>query len=351
MNPARTSVRVALSVLLVAVTATAARAQDAPQQQREHIVRPGDTLWDLARTYFNDPFQWRLIAEANSLVVEDPHWIFPRERLIIPPFLRTPAEPVGVPFDPTPAVTPEPVQMEAVDSPTVAATLDLRRPIVPMREYLAAPWLSAAPDRSITGRITRMTDPASVDDRIASGLHPRDRVVVEGSFGSAGDSLLIVRVGRRIGSNGLVVQPMGVLAIEESGPSGIVAQVVQQFSDARVGDAVMPMPSAPQIGLGQPEPVDLGVEGHLLQFLIDQPLYATSDIAFVSIGRNSGLGIGDELAVYVPADGAPVAGERVATLRVLRADETTATVRVLTASSTALRNGLPVRLIRRMPVN
>jgi nucleoid-associated protein YgaU len=70
--------------------------QPTQAQPKQHVVREGDTLWDLARTYFNDPFRWPLIYDANKSLVENPHRIFPTERLVIPG-LVTDAVAVAVP--------------------------------------------------------------------------------------------------------------------------------------------------------------------------------------------------------------------------------------------------------------
>lgn len=41
-----------------------------------HVVRTGDTLWDICTYYFNDPWQWPKIWSYNSQIT-NPHWIYP----------------------------------------------------------------------------------------------------------------------------------------------------------------------------------------------------------------------------------------------------------------------------------
>ncbi len=47
-------------------------------------VKKGDTLWDLAAQYLNNPFMWEKIYEANKNQIEDPHWIYPGQVFVIP---------------------------------------------------------------------------------------------------------------------------------------------------------------------------------------------------------------------------------------------------------------------------
>jgi hypothetical protein len=65
-----------------------------------HVVRSGDTLWDICSYYFNDPFQWPKIWSYNPQIT-NPHWIYPGDlvRLL----------PRGV-FASQPGVTPMPPQ-------------------------------------------------------------------------------------------------------------------------------------------------------------------------------------------------------------------------------------------------
>jgi hypothetical protein len=41
-----------------------------------HKVRKGDTLWDLSRAYFQDPWRWPKVWALNPEIA-NPHWIFP----------------------------------------------------------------------------------------------------------------------------------------------------------------------------------------------------------------------------------------------------------------------------------
>src|SRR3712207_3151527 len=68
----------------VAQDTTPVALQGGAPGERTHTVKRGNTLWDIARMYLNDPFQWPEIYRYNRDVVEDPHWIFPGEVIRIP---------------------------------------------------------------------------------------------------------------------------------------------------------------------------------------------------------------------------------------------------------------------------
>ena len=367
-NTLRIFLRGAVPAIVLAATAVTVQAQTPPaqtQQQREHLVRAGDTLWDLAKSYLTNAFLWPMIYNANRAVVENPHRIFPGERLIIPPV--TPpdsARPLGEPVVAAPPAPPAanqafpiaPPAEEPKDTATVIASLDLRRPVVSMAEYLAAPWLSFSAYDQVVGQIIRVVDPSAVTDRLPSTLHPNERVhlgaLTEGR--QPGDSLVIIRFGRRIDGHGVIVEPVGLLRVDSVTPTVVVARVVQQYADAKVGDAVLPLGKLPLIGLGSGSPFEGGPRGELLEFLIQEPLHGTTDIGFISLGNDANVGIGDEFVVYVPP--LELDNERVEVLpptevgviRVIKVAENSATVRVLRVSNAGLAEGLPVRLVRKM---
>ena len=49
-----------------------------------HIVRRGDTLWDITWFYFNNPFNWPKVWSYNPKI-SNPHWIYPGDQVRLYP--------------------------------------------------------------------------------------------------------------------------------------------------------------------------------------------------------------------------------------------------------------------------
>jgi hypothetical protein len=64
-----------------------------------HVVRPGDTLWDICIYYFNNPWDWPRIWSYNPQIT-NPHWIYPGDQVRLYPAGKHPdaasGRPVGV---------------------------------------------------------------------------------------------------------------------------------------------------------------------------------------------------------------------------------------------------------------
>lgn len=55
-----------------------------PPDAQVYIIVPGDTLWDLARKFYGDPYLWPQLWERNQYI-QDAHWIYPGDPLVIGP--------------------------------------------------------------------------------------------------------------------------------------------------------------------------------------------------------------------------------------------------------------------------
>ncbi|MBI4815778.1 MAG: LysM peptidoglycan-binding domain-containing protein [Deltaproteobacteria bacterium] len=92
---------------------------DSPPQI--HVVEPGDTLWDLGRRYFTNPWYWPKLW-ANNPQLTSPHRIFPGNELALHEGGRV--ELIPVPLDPEfePASDPDEIPPVSASRPIVVST-------------------------------------------------------------------------------------------------------------------------------------------------------------------------------------------------------------------------------------
>ena len=53
------------------------------EKEKYHVVKAGDTLWDISKKFYNQPAYFQIIADYNK--ISDPELIFPHQILKIPP--------------------------------------------------------------------------------------------------------------------------------------------------------------------------------------------------------------------------------------------------------------------------
>lgn len=332
------------------------RPQQQPRQEKAHVVRKGDTLWDLARFYFNNPFRWPVIFEANRNIVANPHWIYPAEKLLIPG--ERPIRLLGTPVPaPTPADSPLVAPPVAQEQPTVVTAERDVLSLVQPNEWMGAPWIADSASLNINATVLKSADPRNQNDKLAQTFHPRDELFISTIGGNvkAGDRLLVIRLTRNFRGLGWLVEPQGILLVDSIAPSTARAMIVSQFSDLKIGDLAVPLPSVPALPAGQMTAVTGGPTGDIIDFLVPQPLVGTAEHVFVSLNTTQGISIGDELVAYLPeikpTEKRPevLPEQPVALLRVIRVNERAATARVVRLYNAALEKGLPVRVARKAP--
>ena len=53
-------------------------------QQREYVVKPGDSLSKIAKQVYGNASDWQKIYQANRNTIKDPDLIHPGQKIILP---------------------------------------------------------------------------------------------------------------------------------------------------------------------------------------------------------------------------------------------------------------------------
>jgi hypothetical protein len=372
------------------------------QVPASHIVSRGETLWSISQMYFADPLLWPEIYRLNTNVVEDPHWIYPGEVLVLAPLVgvvaQGPDTVVAVPPDTTAAaadtvralgdtiaavpdtmpadttglfVEPPPPEPVGESSETI---FDRRRtprqrvqdvlrayshqPYRPLRsgEFYAAGFLTEN-ERLPWGTVLGVTTPPAItrlSDRSTAMTY--DEIAIKPPRRASyhvGDSLLIVRIDRALqfGDWGEVVVPLGIARVTSVEEEQVLARVITQFGRIRDGHLSLPLEPFKNPGEVRPTPVEQGLAGRLLAARDARPIAGPQQFFFIDKGRAEGVVPGDVFEVYRPAAGelGSPSEEVRAVLMIVHTREHSSTGLVLQILHPGLEPHMPVRLIKKMP--
>jgi LysM repeat protein len=367
---ARTAALAAGAMAVALGGVRSAGAQEVEEASRpRHEVRRGDTLWELSAQYLRNPYRWSDIFDLNRDIVQDPHWIYPGERL------RMPGDATAVVSsgrsDETRSGTAYRTgrPMPATDlSGTVfgersdrllslsAMQVDeeVRPAVVSVSDFFQASLLVGPGELGQMGRTARVIEENPLDLNLppSARLHQDVIVHLEGLQARPGDLLQTVRWGREIGPFGQVLESKALLLVTRTAADSARARVVEVFGDYEVGDPVM---RAVDFYL-DPESVffdtDDVLNGKIIAFATeDQMVLDLYDEVFLDLGNQAGVKIGDEFLVFSDLEPSPALAEpedALCVLRVVRVTEVTSTAVVRTVRDPGTREGYPVRLSRRV---
>jgi hypothetical protein len=341
----------------------------AMQQVATHTVVRGDTLWDLAGHYYDDPFQWRRIWEANRDKINDPNLIYPDQVFALPgreaqvsevivepaaaqPAAAQPTQPTAArqppPVPPAQAVTPgQRTMFFRRDSASVGTSMMEGRSaetwtVSPLM-VLAAPWLVRLGDEpEYLGEIDRFAGGASSTETVRT--YDRVRISFEGAPPPAGTQLQVFRPEKIIEKVGQVMLPTGVVTISEVDGNEAAAVVSREVDRMTLGDYVRPLPMYDPT-MERPQAVSGGGEAMIMGFAGPNVVQDIGSIAFLDRGADDGVSIGDEYEYLNPDAGTGVVEGR---LQVVGLTPGMAAARVLAMDDAVFHQGIVVRLARKM---
>lgn len=370
-RPALHTLRLTRAALLALVVPAIALAQEATER-RTHVVKTGDTLWDLAGAYLSDPFLWPEIYRINTDVVEDPHWIYPGEVLQMPgPGELTVAadqplpveqgvedqRPVGPTIFARAQTGPSYRPRELTANRRVATPEDLERAAVREGEFIAAPWMDRDGGPEQHGRIVATAElPGIGQASYPIRLSPQDRIYVTlpRDVGTAvGERYLSYELGPEM-PQGQIVVPTGILIVEKAGTDeATLVRIERMFGEVKIGNRFIPLERIQLPTDARPAPVDLGVRGRVIWVASKAVLPSIQHYLLIDASRKDGVSLGDQFTLMqarVEFDrGVRLPEQPVALAQVVRVTERGATVMIVDQVQPKVREGMEARLTAKMP--
>jgi LysM repeat protein len=272
-----------------------------------HVVKRGDTLWDLAKAYLKDPFRWPEVFQRNTDIVENPHWIYPGETIRIPASEVKPE--VLAKISTRPAPPSDRTVFSTAPLGSVADRIGSNGEVlgreyqggVPRGEIEAAPFALKAGGPSNKGALVAAYDrPGIVTEAGERRFQLHDRIFLKapsGVAGNAGDLVLSYRLGPEIGENAQLVVPTGIIRIESSAPGQpSIGRVVRQFEEITLDQSIIALESIPA-SVGKPTPVAPGPEEKVIYVPNEPVLPSVQNYVLLSAKSANGVRVGDQFTL------------------------------------------------------
>jgi len=255
-----------------------------------HVVRSGDTLWDICWYYFNDPWQWPKIWSYNPQIT-NPHWIYPGDlvRLVprgmmvsqsaVPTDVETSSPPPAVDNEPAPAKSfgVEMRQLAFIDQ----AQLDT--PILVDGSVEAKQLLS-------TGDTVYLSYPAGKPPQVGERY----------SVYTVGHGVNHPRTGAKVGA---YVHLLGELQVQSVKKDKRATAVITN-ADHEIERGAHVGPLQKKLTTVPPARSQIDAQGTIVAMLTQDQLIGTGEVVFIDLGEKSGIAVGNRM--YVVRRGDPI---------------------------------------------
>lgn len=247
-----------------------------------HLVRKGDTLWDICDSYFQNPYQWPRIWSYNPQI-QNPHWIYPGDRVN----LR-----VG-------EGTALAARSATLGTNTTATTSLVER------------------SRKVAGNTIFLREEGYVDeedDRWGDIMGSREDKMFLADFDEVylrigknhepkvGQELTIYRPIRRVGKKGQLVAIQGTAKIDRFDEKTRIARarITETLDVIERGALVGPVDRAFDVVPPVTDQVD--VNAKIIGSIVPHELYGQNQVLFIDKGEDAGLVAGNRLIVISRGD-------------------------------------------------
>ena len=332
-----------------------------------HVVKPGDTLWDIAGAYLQDPFRWPEIFRRNTDVVENPHWIYPGEQIRIPASAVR-ADVLAARHQGTATETIAPgdrtvfSQGGLVAGPSggtvfggvIGGTAITR---VSWGEIESAPYVDTVGGPRRTGRIDSRMERVAVSHSqtdLRFQLYDHAYVTLPANRQARlGDRYVSYKLGPEIGSAGQVVIPTGVFVIDSLRTGYVRARLERQFGSVDITQRLISMDLVPRASEEELIPVAAAATNKVVWVHNDPVLPSLQHYVVIDAGAVPPISVGDVFTLVDASEPAPgdktLPPEDVGVIQIVRVSRHGATGIIVSQSQPVIRTGNLARRIARMP--
>jgi hypothetical protein len=282
-----------LALLFSVSLAVAAPPELAPDHPERYVVKPGDTLWDIAGRFLRQPWRWTEIWEGNPQL-QNPHLIYPGDVLYL--FYRDGMPHIGRSRSDGPRLVKlsPGVRRESLTDAIPTIPIDaiqqflIRPQVMSPGELEQAPRLIAFVQEHIVGGAGDLIYASSIEDDLVRSFD----LVRAGEVYRDPDS------GEVLGYEALHVGDAELLRPGTPAKLAITASA----RETQEGDRLVPDPQQEALHSFQPRPAPPFLEGRILRVLNGVTQIGQFSVVVLNRGEDDGLAPGDILTIVQRSD-------------------------------------------------
>ncbi|MDQ3370836.1 MAG: LysM peptidoglycan-binding domain-containing protein [Myxococcota bacterium] len=250
-----------------------------------HVVRRGDTLWDLCFFYFNDPWQWPKIWSYNAQIT-NPHWIYPGDLVRLLPRGVFAQQPGG----------PPPIGAGPDNQPTDLVPAPAKRTDVSLRNVAFVEKADLDQAIVIDGAVDEK-ELLTTGDQVYLA-YPKNQTP------QVGKRYSVYEPGRSVKGYGSYVRVLGTIEVlsvkEDKRARAMITDATFEIQrGAKVGPLVTKFKNVAAV------PAKADVQAPIVAMLTHDQLIGQGEVVFLGAGRSSGVQVGNRMFVVRRGDAMP----------------------------------------------